>query len=280
MSITTEVQLFSLFAKTPAMVDKVPGHIRTYCMNLNPEQICCTTNQGLNQILSILKGVNPRAITIDLNHTDRGVSEYFGDFIQIIGAVCIHDSKNVLMLELTHDVPIVDGYVKGTLTYPQGHIRYDRDVSKMMVEPNKIALNALFKKVRQDAFREVTEEIFISVPSLNHEFSTLMKQKIVEPIDATLYPIYINRPGSTDRHVCILFDVDLSGTTFDGNLELIESNEPTKHMVKVMNYKDMIDLYRVDTICPWVAKSFSMLPFYQTTFIEDYLVESRRKSAF
>lgn len=278
-NINTEAQLFSLFAKSDRMIDKTPYPIRDFCLNMNDEKIICVNQANVSRILSVTKGVNVNSITIPVYGKARGNVEYYGDWIQIIGAACIHDEKHVLMLSLNRNAPNVDGYMKGTLSYPQGHCDFDYEITKHLHGDN-LPLDILFRKVRKEVLREVTEEVQITDPVLNRQFGEAIQNRILYPADTTVYPIYINRPGSTERHLCILLDVDMSGTCFTNVIDNIQSNEPDKHSVIVADYDKLLELDRTDTICPWVAKSFSMLHFYQTTFLEDYLERNRKKSAF
>lgn len=278
-NICTEAQLFALFAKKHHLINRTPSAIQDFYMNFNHENIICTPKDQLARIFSVDKGVSPDNISIKVFGKDRGAAEFSGDDIQIICAACIHDESNVILLSLNHDAPYVDGYLKGTLSYPQGHCKYDVEIAHAC-NNDEINLGTLISKIRTETLREVTEEIGSEDPVLQQQFYKDLQDRLLHPAGETVHMIYIDRPGSTEKHLCMLFDVDMSGTCFEKMADQIVSNEPEKHDVIIANYEKLVELDRVDIICPWVAKSFSTLHFYQTTFLKNYLEKMRRRSAF
>ena len=89
---------------------------------------------------------------------------------------------------------------------------------------------------------------------------------------APVFPIYVNRAGTTGRHIAMIYDIDMTHSeTFQRYAELIISNEPMKHTVKIMTIMDLLQLDSVAKLCTWVASSFGEIPFMSGPFLEPYI---------
>jgi hypothetical protein len=276
-NLTMEKNLYGLFAqgeRYDELMKKMPSRLKGFCQD-NPkakEQVVAVDRVGLQLLLS-LHGSSLRSDAhIKVFQQDRGLQEDFGPLYQLIGAACLHAGDKLLLLKLQAAPDNVDGYRAGTLTYPQGHVQFDRSLSQGCIGDNEYAIGLLMDKVRSETFREISEEI-------GHEdhFTHL---KLMEDIRTRLfranamrdvYPIYLDVAGSAGRHICMLFDVDMTGTSFETVCDEIVSMEPKKHEVAIVTYQDLLQLDRIDLICSWVARSFSKVPYLGTTFIKKYL---------
>lgn len=224
---------------------------------------------------SISKMDNPisRSGRIKVYPMIRNELEHIGDYIQIIGAACIHDDKRILLLQLEQDGG-ADGYHRGILTYPQGHCIYDDQIDKFQRTDNgSITYELLAKIVKENIFREIQEELTIEGEYNRVRFLNDVRNALTQsPNNGKLYPLYVDRAGTSCRHLCILADIYMDmHSCFNEVADLIISNEPTKHSVKLTSFNDLLQLKSIDDICIWVARSFSMLPFMSLSFIQDYL---------
>ena len=120
-----EARILSFF-----QIKKAPPHIGEYLQSKsNGETVLAMPRETALQIASrgIQEGLSFQAIPLD-----RAQGEYYSDAVQIIAVACIHDDEEVFLLALKNDTRI-DGYTKGSLTYPQGHCVFDRDVVKKCI---------------------------------------------------------------------------------------------------------------------------------------------------
>ena len=270
------VRIYGLFGEgRPDFAKKVPIKTLNACNGFfQKENIVGIPEKELKKSIDILRDRNrdPVNYSVECRELNRGIDEHFGDNIQLITAVCIHDETSFLGLRLTDDTTI-DGYVPGTITYPQGHCTWNKSFQDMaMPHSQRWTYLSLIAKAKDDAFREIQEELFIEDDYYRAEFMMSLHHRLFyHPTSARPYPIYVNKSGTTRRHLCILFDVDMSNTIFSTMKEYIDSNEPQKHSVAIMTFDDLLKLERVDMICPWVAASFSKIPFFHSSFLKGHL---------
>lgn len=272
------VRIYGLFAEdNPKLLKRIPQHVLNDAGNIfHKENIIGFRAADLNRVIHIFNDphkdlTREQLICKELN---RGVDEHFGDDIQIITAVCIHDATHVLMLRLRQETT-VDGYDKDTFTYPQGHCTYNKAfVDRKNLGSPAWTFYAVAAKAKDDAYREVQEELWVEDDYLRAEFMAAFFERLFKfPTAARPYAIYCNKSGTTRRHLCLLFDVDMTNTCFSTMADHIMSHEPEKHSVEIMTFQDIIQLSRPDLLCPWVAASFSKLPFMTTTFIKDHITK-------
>ena len=270
------VRIYGLFAQGNSKMEaKLPNAIQTASNQIfGKEDIVGIREKDLSSFISGMKmnATHYPSIQHFCAKLNRGYDEHFGPYIQLIGAACIHNDKQVLLLELTKDTT-VDSYVAGSLTYPQGHCHWTQSFENAHVMgTRKWTLYSIINMVKENIVREIQEEICVEDQYYQITLMSAIRDKLLKtPGNGQLYPIYINRPGTTCRHLCMLADIDMTGTIFDEMAEEIRTHEPEKHRVRIMTFEDLLQLDRVDTICPWVSSSFSTLPFMQTSFIEGHL---------
>lgn len=264
-----EARILSFF-----QIKKAPPHIGEYLQSKsNGETVLAMPRETALQIASrgIQEGLSFQAIPLD-----RAQGEYYSDAVQIIAVACIHDDEEVFLLALKNDTRI-DGYTKGSLTYPQGHCVFDRDVVKKCIinEKNEriLYLNPFIDILKENTFREVSEELESADDYKGYSFWYAVADKIkyANPF-RDIYPVYIDRPGSMCKHIGFVFDVAFPGKAFlNEYLGVAKSKEPDKHELIVADMMCMLNsVDRADKICPWVAQTFSRIPFFQSTFLDYY----------
>lgn len=275
MSIYTESTVYSFFArKNISLIDRTPQRV-VDSFPVKEEDCMAIHKEDIELIMGAkYKGTDPNTL-IRVYPLKRTKAEYLSDMVQIVGVACIHDQTNTLLLRLVKDTPILN-YRDGSITYIQGHCDFDMSFAQVgnPYPDHYYSISEIMKKVKQDIFREIQEEVTIDSEMLRTNFLHDVGNIIAGCGMKDIYPIYINSPGSMEVHLCILFDIDMSGTKFATYMDKIHTNEPLKHDVRIMTYEDLLQLARADQICPWLARSFSQLPFYTTTFIEKYLKEN------
>lgn len=262
----TPVQLYSMFArKHHNLINYTPYDVKALAASTKTEKVIGINEMTLKQLQNY-KVLASSVVKVPVFPLNRGIDEFFGDHYQLVCAACIHDRNTTLLLKLATDTS-VDHYKKGTLTYVQGHCKFDGSFEKELHD-GMIGAHFLIDKLREDAYREITEEIKVEDYYANLRFMNELKERLYTArLENSLYPIYINGAGTTGRHLCMLFDIDMTQTCYEDIKGEIVSNEPDKHSVVIASYQDLAVLDRVDTICPWVQYSFGELPFYNDTFI-------------
>ena len=266
-----EAQFFSLFHKRGESIYWIPEKLKNYLNESgSDEKIIGLEKADYQSILN--GGTFPKSLAPIC--MDRKIMEYFSCMtLQVIAAVCIHSSSQVLLLQLTKDTKI-DGYTKGALTYPQGHCTWDSIKDRLYT--GVISWQGFRDVIVKNAYRETSEELQIDDFYLNLEFFMEL-DSIMQKCAANreIYPIYIDKPGSTSRHLCFLIDIEFSDEKFMKYAPHIRSKEPDKHNVLILNYKGIVEsVGRIDMICPWVASSFSRLPFFTKSFMTSYIREN------
>lgn len=256
-----EVRLYTLFHQNNCSVDKAPYPIRDFCQNANHEIVTCIRKNDVVRALSAIRGVNPNFIELTLYRKERGLVENFNSYVQLIGAACIHDDTRFVALKLNRDGR-GEGQLKGSLSYPQGHANVDAKLTSTN-------LTVLTDEMRKETLREIMEEIKIEDLITQGQFASDVRDRLMNY--AKPYYLYIDIPGTPSGHLCFTFDIDMTGTCFDKVLDQIVSNEPEKHSVEIVDYQALLNLDRVEKMCPWMRKSFSMIPFFQSSFIKDYM---------
>lgn len=272
-----KVKLFSLFAEDNALpMRSIPMSIQTAAKNMShQERIMAVKEAGAKELVTNLSKPHFDKInrSIQIFPVERQDVEFFGNWIQIIGAACIHTNDHILMLRLTEDT-MVDGYVTDTLTYPQGHCIYDNEFIRASIgqRAEKWSYDALIKKVKENIYREITEEIGVAI---EHQevtlFNEIHERLFRMPGSGKIYPIYVDKPGTARKHICLLADINMDQTSLEQVRYNLRSKEDEKHVVMFLGFDNLLRMPRVDNICPWVAKSFSLLPFMRESFIAPYL---------
>ena len=271
----TELRVVSLFAKgNDRLMSKMPYRIVAASKELYHanEEVIGVPEEGKKVIMRQHHGKITGTDVLECGRYNRGFHEHFGNHYQIITSACIHNADKVVLLVLKEQPSHIDGFHAGTLTYPQGHVDFDNTFAKLAIgdNPNKFQMSSLIYKSKCDCIREISEEITIEDENIKNQFFNDIHYALFN--ESSIYPIYINHPGTTGRHICLLFDIDLTGTLFDHYAEDIISNEPDKHNVRIFTFSDLCNIDRADDIDPWVAASFSKVPFFGSTFIQSYLV--------
>lgn len=272
------VRIYGLFAENnPALLAKIPTHIKEDARTLfKKEDVVAIDKDSMDRFIREMENglYDPVNRKIRCFKVDRGYDEHFGPYIQVIGAACIHTADKVLMLELKKDTSI-DGYVKGTLTYPQGHCTWTPAFEAAKSDDQMWTYYTFIQKIKEEIVREVQEEIGMPDTYYGYYSMDAIRNALLwTKGNGKLYPLYINRPGTTCRHLGMLADIDVTGTIIEERMNEIYSNERDKHEARVVTFEDLLKLDRPDLLCPWVAASFSKLPFMQTSFIEGYLKKS------
>lgn len=280
--------LLSLFARDNAYVtSKIPPDIRKRRhLPYMDEDIITIDNADLQGFINKFRNGTPTKTqsyllpSIHLNRSRRSDVENFGPVKQIIPVACIHDGTRVVLLELAKPTRYVDGYDVGTLTYPQGHARYS-DMAERLKTQAEIGATALWSPssvdqiLRQEIFREINEEITIQSDYYRMHFMNDVGDILFRGNGAApVYPIYVNKAGTTSRHIAMVYDIDMTHSeTFANHADLIVSNEPMKHNVRVMTILDLLQLSSINKLCVWVASSFAEIPFMSGPFLEPYFNE-------
>ena len=265
--LVTRAALRAIFAQAqPSIGDNLPPELMRAIDSSKKEQVVGITQVGLAQLLDI--GLSQPSLKLAVRRLDRGYHEYFGQQFQVVTAACIHDATRVLLLRLnrTQDV---EGYYVGTLTYPQGHVQYTEKFTNDYCSGEQMTtMHGIICHARDEIYRELMEEIRIEDFYANLKLFDAMKERLFGPKPENIvYPIHVDLAGTMHRHVCLLFDVDMTDTVFESVADQIVSGEPEKHRTVVANYGTLESVNRIDDICAWVRNSIPLLPFYTRTFI-------------
>mgnify|MGYP007127086730 CR=1 FL=1 len=212
------------------------------------------------ETLSSIQKSKPLCVFDTLPYTGlrRNNLEYFNnDWLQCIVAACIHESEYidgnaVLFLKLVNPGDVSD-YRKDTLTFPQGHVQYIADE------------NYTFREILDYSMRREIQEELGNNWTNNSIDDGIKIEEIISIIDqCDIYPIYINKPGSSRKHLCFLYDIDISKANIQNLLsDCIISNERSKHTVVYLRKEDFISGHYIKNICPWVMAGFHEIPFFQ-----------------
>lgn len=279
---TIPLRVYGLFLEGhPELVNKIPKEIiEKASYSFKPETAIAIRTKDFFKMKDILMtGLNRldnplmRSKRIELLSMPRDEREFVGDYIQIIGAACIHDDKRIILLQL-ENAGGADGYCKGTYTYPQGHCTYTNEVDRIQASDGGFCtFDLLGQIVKENIFREIQEELTIEGEYNRVRFMNDVRNALIQsPNNGKLYSIYVDRAGTSCRHLCILADIYMdSHSCFNEVAESIISNEPSKHKVRLISFGDLLEIGSIDEICIWVAKSFSALPFMSKSFIQDFL---------
>lgn len=174
----------------------------------------------------------------------RSVCEFIGDWVQLVVGLCIHTSKKVLFLELNRPSPITSNYIAGTLTFPEGHLEIPQNLPAIRT-PAIIAL------ARKAALRELYEEVIMPwnpEAQYNGDFTQDIGYGVLAETLHTAVPhVYYDEDGvSNARHMELVFDLKITESERNQlwlealEHDTFESNEPEKHGVKVLTYRDMV----------------------------------------
>lgn len=251
-------------------IDYITEEDRVYLNQIKDETVLCLKNEpevlsNFNrgklyfETLGSMSNSRPLCVFDDMPRVGkhRKTIEYFNNsWLQCTVAACIHEpvymnGNSVLFLKLINPGDVTD-YRKDTLTFPQGHVQY-------------IASNFTFKETLDyNMKKEIREEL-----ANNLEFNgidyTIKIEEILSIVDqSNIYPIYINKPGSSRKHACFLYDIDISKASIMSFLTNgIISNERSKHEVIYLYKKDFINGHYMKNICPWVMAGFHAIPFFK-----------------
>lgn len=264
-----EMRIFSAFCRdNPRLMDKIPTRVKTYAEEQSREPLLAVSQYTMDLVCKRRGPIADRTLKLQCFGKPRGTIEHFGEGIyQVVVAACIHTDKDVLLLELKNAPAYIDGYHEGTLTYPQGHARFSKNFDKSAYPDDLYAYPTFRQLLDDEMLRELSEEL-TATEAIKYQFFDKLKLCLHT---APVFPIYVNHPGSTGRHLCMVYDIDVRLQMTPEWLQEVSSNEPEKHTVKVVRYKDLLALPRLDYICTWVLASFSKLPFYSHEFLEEYL---------
>ena len=183
--------------------------------------------------------------------------------IQATVAACIHDSiaHKIILLKIAKSNGIISDYTEGTLTFPQGHVAITDDAHR-----NAIKNGNLRHVLNENIDREIYEELDnadgcdrIGVWGIG-AISSIAR-------NALIYPIYVDKVGSSEKHICFLYDIDMAmhhsnyfaeHPRANINDPTIISNEPTKHSVCIPR---VFDIHKIATsnICPWVLRALGII---------------------
>lgn len=194
----------------------------------------------------------------------RPQKEFFEENrIQATVAACIHDTvtKQILLLEIQKSNGIISDYTEGTLTFPQGHAAItDNDLQKAVTNGD------IHRVLYENIVREIHEELKNTTPRGERgpwnidAICTIAK-------DAPIVPIYVDKVGSSEKHICFLFNIDMasyherwhnSNPLKDVDTSTIISNEPDKHIVRLPSVYNIHKVAK-SNICPWVLRALSIL---------------------
>ena len=265
-----EMRIFSAFCRdNPRLLDKLPTRVKTYAEEQSSEQLLCVSQYSMETMRQRKGPIDDPQLRVQCYSEPRGHIEHFGaNRYQVVVAACIHSDKDLLLLKLKEAPAYIDGYHEGTLTYPQGHARFDPKMAGSKYFDDIYGYPTLRTYLDNEIMRELSEELIVEGGSLHYKF---FEQLALNVHSAKIYPIYVNHPGSTGRHLCLVYDVDVRRFMQPEWLQEVRSNEPEKHSVQVVQYKDLLTLPRLDYLCTWVLASFSKIPFYGNEFLADYL---------
>lgn len=271
-----ELGIYGLFTRNnPHVLSHLPQHVKDAAARVfNPEKVLGIDRYDLSFFIKNVEhadSIDMRTAFVNCMSMNRGVDEHFADrAVQVIAVGCIHNEDTVLLLSMRNET-YVDGYLQGTLTYPQGHCGWSADFASRKQEKGW-RISDVIERVKEELFREIQEEIAIDSEYLHSTFMMELFDRLFRfPGNGIVYPIYINKPGTLCHHIGMVVDVDMSGTSFDTIQHEIHSGEPEKHEVVFAKFPDLLNLSRADVLCSWVSTSFSCIPFYTTSFIKRYL---------
>jgi len=265
--LVTRAALRAIFAQgQPSIADNLPSELLKAIDSRKKEQVLGLTQIGLAQLLDI--GLSQPTLKLAVRPLNRGFHEYFSPYFQVTTAACIHDETHVLLLRL-NQTQDVEGYHIGTLTYPQGHVQYnEKFVRDYCGNDQQSTMHGVICHARDEIYRELMEEIRIEDFYGNLKLFDELKERLFNTKPENIvHPIHIDVAGTMHRHVCLLFDIDMTGSCFESLADQIVSAEPKKHRTVVATYGTLESVDRIDDICSWVRSSIPLLPFYTRTFI-------------
>ncbi len=196
------------------------------------EMVLCINKNLINYIddfmdMSIHDLIDRGFISLE----NRRDVEFFSDKIQLVVAVFMHDSENIVLLKTKQPSAV---YPKSTYTFIQGHVNLiDRSMT-------------LHQTLCANATREMFEEVTLSGVScfrITKPFST--KPEIVQT-NATA----INR-----SHIGIVLEIS---STY---LVEVSSNEEEKHDAVMIKKDDLFQYFY--NLCPWVIQCLSKYKFFK-----------------
>lgn len=277
MSASIESRIYGLFATgDPELTANIPDKVIEECGDGSDERVIAIpslyTQHFIDGIKDCSVSTNGFEMFYPVTNISRRINEHFGDHIQVIGAACIHTDTEILMLEVQNDCKhSIDGYHPGTLTYPQGHCRGGKYADR---ESFRVSYAEIFQIIKSGIYRELEEEIGAKTYKELKAFQKIARDDLKRAHSFwDTCVIYINKPGTTQRHICVLVQIDLTRAKCPELIHSLIANEPEKHSIKVMTYESLLELDSIEDICPWVAASFAAnnLKFMHTSFIADYL---------
>lgn len=208
------------------------------------ETVMCVTEAD---IALIRKGENR---TVDIICEARPFVEHASNLIQIIAAGCIYneETRSFIALRLAGRHGVVEGYHGGTYTFPQGHC-----VLPEGEQGGKWHIDKLMDVLDMNVKRELDEEL---------GYSDIIGQDAADIIaTADVYPLYIDTPGSTRRHLCILYMLPTDSV----RMRKFKSTEPRKHTVAKLDFAGLCKI-PVDDMCLWMRQAFSAVSWFSQQF--------------
>lgn len=187
--------------------------------------------------------------------------------IQATVAACIHDSVSdkIILLKIAKPNGIISDYTEGTLTFPQGHVAITNDTYKIAIKNGNLR-HVLNENINREIYEELDN-------ADGYERTGVWGIEAISSLarSAPIYPIYVDKVGSSEKHICFLYDIDMVShhndwfnTHPEASIEesindpTIISNEPTKHSVCVSK---IFDIHKIATsnICPWVLRALGII---------------------
>lgn len=190
--------------------------------------------------------------TIVIEEHDRPEAEFLDTDYQVIVACIIHTKDTMMLLELTNIAPIINRYVKGTLTMVQGHMTLDYHYDGRHI----VTFGDFIELASRNMARELKEEVSLKhgTKEQKEAFANALDYATIS-LDTEISSIYYDIEGSIWRHLCICFDIDadcapaLSTAFRERN---IISKEPEKHKVRFIQFQDLLEMRSMDMVCDWL----------------------------
>lgn len=209
----------------------------------NPEEVICVHSQDLFRLID--------AIIYDRHFERFGIytlrreeTEFCGDDVQLIAGIVLHTNEKILLVEMTKTNSAVEGFRKGVIAAPSGHVKPTVLKFDETGQPMPYYEMSIVDELVENATREFCEEVICNNPPRRNQLHKLVRTAMEER-DYSIYPLFTNMPGTMQKHLIVLFDIDAERIPkmrdFLDNFEnLICSGEPEKHNVRMFDATEMV----------------------------------------
>lgn len=200
------------------------------CFKWNENEFSMTMSDYIfHHLLGSIK--NSSGILKSINRKD---AENFCGAIQIVTAAMIHDKTHIILLSNMSPNAF---YKRATLSFAQGHVTFPINTN--------ISLSDLLKT---NMLRELDEEL----GCIDNSF----KVNITDPNSVIYLPI----PPSTNKHCCVLYDIEVP------DVRMFYSKENDKNSLVRIRIDQLHTQY--NNLCPWVLHSLQHSKHVKDIYLE------------